>query len=199
MSRIRITRPPHPAPALLLAAALAAGGIGAAAWSNGARDDALAALSATQRRQAGLMAEMAALRQQQHALQPALEHWNALASLGAMQPPDPPAWAAEAARIQARQGIDGGALRFATSRPLGDAESTKHALILAHPLEIDAALRHEGRLPALIAALASMRGALILPRDCTLARRGADADTHVHARCQLDWLTVSVATPEPAR
>ncbi|ENO89220.1 hypothetical protein [Thauera linaloolentis] len=196
MNPVRTAPSPPPVPALLLAAALAAGGIGAASWSSGARDEALATLSATQRWHAGLMAEMEALRQQQHELQPALERWKALASAGAMQPPDPSAWTAGASRIQIRQGIGGDTLRFAPARLL---EDTNGVLLISHRLEIDAALRHEGRLPALIDALASMRGALILPRGCTLARRGEDAAKRVHARCRLDWLTLSVATREASR
>lgn len=185
--------------ALLLAAVLAAGGIGAFVASSGMRDEALARLSAAQRQHARLAAELDTLRQQQPELDAALEHWNALATLGAMQPPAPTAWAARAARSLERQGIAGKELHFTPPRPVADGADPNAPRILVHSLDIDTPLQHEGRLPALVSTLAADPGALVLPRSCTLSRVDAGTAERVHARCRLDWLTISLPSSTSAR
>ncbi|WP_418648196.1 hypothetical protein ACNQFN_05235 [Thauera butanivorans] len=178
--------------ALLLAAVLAAGGIGAFVASSGMRDEALARLSAAQRQHARLAAELDTLRQQQPELDAALEHWNALAALGVMQPPAPTAWAAQAARNLERQDIAGKELHFTPPRPVADGADPNAPRILVHSLEIDTPLQHEGRLPALVSTLAAVPGALVLPRNCTLSRVDLGTAGRVHAHCRFDWLTISL-------
>ena len=185
--------------ALLLAAGFAAGGIGALLASTGARDEALARLAAAQRQHARLATELDALRLQQPELDAALEHWNGLTALGAMQPPAATAWAAQAARSLERQGLAGKELHFTPPRPVADGADPDAPRILVHTLEIDTPLQHEGRLPVLIATLAAVPGALVLPRSCTLSRRDDSTAGRVHARCRLDWLTISLPSGTGAR
>lgn len=198
MTRMPSVPEARTAATLLLAGALAAAGIGSFAWSIGMRDGAQAALAAAQRRHAGLIGDLEALQRQQQALDGARKRWEALAARGAMTLPAPGAWAAAAARIHEQQGIPHN-FRFAPPRSLSGDEGTAAPHILIHSQDVDAPLRHEGRLQALIAALAATPGALILPRGCTLMRLDSATFEHVHARCRLDWLTISLPTGAAAR
>ncbi|MFT3760915.1 hypothetical protein [Thauera sp.] len=185
--------------AVLLVLALAIAGVAAFIGTASMRDDALARLSAAQRQHARLRSELEALQQLQPALDAALGHWNTLAALGAMQPPSPGIWAAQASRGLERQGVASKELHFAPPRPAAGGTDPNGPRILLHGLDIDAPLQHEGRLPALIAALATTPGAVVLPRSCTLTRLDAATAGQVHARCRLDWLTISLPSGANAR
>ncbi len=193
-----ISLPPHTSAKLLMAAALASTGIGLTIWSSSAQDEASAARSRTEHQHTRLKTELDALRQQHLALQPALTQWKTLASLGALTAATPSAWMSEASRIFERQGITAEPPRFSSTPTLETKAEAATARILTHATEIDVTLRHEGRLAALITALTAMRGAVVLPRACTLTRTGEAAKHGIQARCRLDWLTVSVPLRNPA-
>ena len=190
---------PRTAAALLLSAALAAAGIGIAYWSGHAQDEATSALSRIQRQRAQLTTETEQLRQLQPALQAALAEWKTLVAHGALMPPATAMWSSETSRIFAHQNVDAEAPRFTPSPSVESSSASSNAQILSHSADIDVGLRHEGRLIPLLTALMAMRGAVVLPRACTLTRNDENAVNRLQARCRLDWLTISAPSRNPAR
>lgn len=99
---------------------------------------------------------------------------------------------------QARQGVK---LRLSPPRMLTDAanaapsdERAAGLHVVGRSLQVDAMLRHEGELLALLRRLEAERGPLMLTRGCRLDRldpalREARAPT-LRASCQVDALTI---------
>jgi hypothetical protein len=199
MIRLPFAFDQRPVASLVLAGAISVSSLGGVLLSDQMRNEALSALSAARNQHARLSDELASEHALAQHLKPALIQWQALASRGALQPPAPAIWSAEISRILASQGITIVPPRFGAPRLLQGTSDTASPHLMAHGIELDLPLRHEGRLLPLLEALTSLRGARVLPRACTLTRRSDDAVDRIQVRCQLDWLTIALPAGSPQR
>lgn len=184
--------------AALAAVVLAGTGAALLWWADTARADAQQALAQTRSELARSEAVLAAAQQHEAALPPALARWQALEAAGMFAAPDPARWRQSAVLALQRQDIDPALadLRFTTPQLVPSAGAAGPEVV-ASTLRLQLPLRHEGRLPPLVAALEALPEAVVAARGCLLERlpQPSTRHEHLHVECEFAWLTL---TPPPA-
>lgn len=187
-----LASPPRAAIAAVLLAAVGA----ALLWGSArALADARHALEQVRSELRRSEAALEAARRLDAALAPARQRWAAIEDRGAVSPPEPARWRQAVVETLRRHELDAAAadLHFAPPQEFPSAGQGEPALVLSR-LHLQLPLRHEGRLPPLLAALEALPGALVAVHGCTLERlpRAAAGHDRLSARCTLDWLTLTL-------
>jgi len=198
-------------PAALCAAALCAGLL--AAWVAGdAVANATHRLDQARAQQRRTTAELDAARVLDERLVPALARYRTLVERGVVGRQAEDEWPARVANALAAPNAtahgfrDGIRTRFAPARPLapsagGEASTAASGRaaaglrLMGRSLQVEATLRHEGELLALLGRLEADRSRIVLTQGCRLERLApvdARAPT-VRANCLLEGLTIADA------
>lgn len=138
-------------------------------------------------------AEVAAERELDARLRPALATYQTLQARGLVGDAQPEQWLEAVRRAHGSRDLQA---RFSPSRALGQHGEPGSSELQGSSLSLELPLLHEAELPSLLGRLQAERGALVLTRGCRLERLPAHAEptphaATLHAMCTLDWLTIT--------